>query len=97
MDLRPKKQNKSQIEAGLKIKHTYELLRSWLYLDDAQKTFNHLIRSIKGGEIDTLIAKLKAFSLETNYTKKTDTHQTTITLSTLRTSAAFFRRVGICA
>ena len=29
--------------------------------------------------------------------KKTDTPPTTITLSTLRTSAAIFRRVGICA
>jgi hypothetical protein len=28
---------------------------------------------------------------------KPDTHQTTITLSTLRNSAAIFRRVGICA
>jgi hypothetical protein len=55
------------------------------------------LKKQKGGAIDAITAKLKAFVFETSHKKQASDTQPTITLSTLRTSAAIFRRVGICA
>jgi hypothetical protein len=68
------------------------------YTDDAKKLYDYFFGvTVKGGVIDALAAKLKTFKLETSCKKQATDTPPTITLSTLRTSAGIFRRVGISA
>jgi len=48
-------------------------------------------------KVTALFNRAAGLKLPVNGLTKTDTPPTTITLETLRTSAAIFRRVGICA
>ncbi|MDP3333137.1 MAG: hypothetical protein Q8S55_14340 [Methylococcaceae bacterium] len=80
----------------MRIDKSYILLVTMKLKIKLSKSLFLLRKKLKGGAIDALMATIKTFSL--NHTKQaSDTPPTTITLSTLRTSAAIFRRVGICA
>jgi hypothetical protein len=72
----------------------HDYIMSFAYAKRAKEQYFKFIRLIKA---KTYADRLKALGLSPNGLTKNDTPPTTITLETIRTSAAMFRRVGICA
>lgn len=80
----------------MRIDKSYVLLVTMKLKIKLSKSLSLLRKKLKGGVIDAITAQIKAFNLD--HTKQSsDTPPPTITLTTIRTNAAIFRRAGTLA